>query len=82
MGRTFRVVMFLLLAVIVGGAFVWWQCMGPATRIATAIWSPALAPASHQRVRNAAVPAPAPIASIRACEGLPRIVESSAEEAA
>ena len=46
MSRIFRVVMFLAVAVIAGGAIFWWQYMRPMPEIATVIRSPATPPQS------------------------------------
>jgi hypothetical protein len=46
--------MFLVVAVIVGGAFVWWLCMRPANRIATATSLRSLLPTAGEGYGNRA----------------------------
>jgi hypothetical protein len=60
MSRAFRIVMFLVLAVIVGGALVWWQYLRPATNTSTAMPGPATAQQSPPT--PVVIPTPAPSA--------------------
>jgi hypothetical protein len=57
MGRTFRVVMFLVVAVIAGSAFVWWQCMRSAPKMA------AVPPAASEQSPPSPPVVPAPATS-------------------